>query len=671
MTRLILLGLGATALVAMAPFLAIRQAPAQKGDKTPWVLVANPEARPISRTLVLPGEVRANQEVVLYSRAKGYLEEIRVDRGDWASKGDVLAKIAVPEIEKKLAREKAELALSAPGLARDRATLTWRENIWKRLNETLANSPLLVNRDSLDDARGRYEAAEAELKVTAAREAALRAAVEKTKVMIDFATIRAPFDGYITERWTDPGDLIQPTSTMIARLTQVDPVRVRIRVPESDVLSIRPDSKVKVTIQEMDGKEIDASIARIFWALHPRTKAMRVEIDLENADGAIRPGMSATASVELEHRKDALVLPATSLITEPESVEIREKANERMLPGEVLPFQQVGVYARVQGFLESIAVDRGDIVRKGQVLAKIAVPELEKERVRQEAELALCPPSIARDQAILRWRETGRNRLQGIAEKTPNLVTRDELDDAVGRHETAKAELELTQAREASLRAAVEETQAMIDLATIRAPFDGYITGRWADPGALVHPGKTKILHLMQADPLRVRIHIPQDEVSHIRNESPARIEFPFAEVPGEPFTHPIKRLFWALNRNTKTMSTEIDMPNPDRTLRPGMYAEVTIPFGKPAEAGEEKTRHEERTAYYVLVVVEKVVNGEKRYTVQKTKIEIGHDDGVDFEVIKGVGAGTDVIIRGKNLVSQYKVKEGEEPEKVRVARRK
>ena len=119
-------------------------------------------------------------------------------------------------------------------------------------------------------------------------------------------------------------------------------------------------------------------------------------------------------------------------------------------------------------------------------------------------------------------------------------------------------------------------------------------------------------------------------------------------------FEFPIARLCWGLNRKTKTMSAEIDLPNAERILRPGMYAQVTLQLHK-AKPGEDIVHHEERTIYYVLLA-----DGNR---VLKKKITIGHDDGVEIEVLEGVGPADNVIIRGKNLVS--------DGEKVRVAHQK
>lgn len=290
-------------------------APAQD-DKRPHVEVANAVRKTIYRRLNIPGEVAPNQQVAIYSRIQGYVEKVYVDRGAWVKAGDPLFKISVPELEKQLEKEKADLAVCAPSLARDEANLAWRAAIHRRMQEVSTKSPDLVSGEALDDAKGRFEMAKAELDLTRSKELGMRAAVDRTQAMLDLAIYTAPFDGVITERWADPGELVQAGSLKILHLMQVDPVRVRIHVPSTDVSFVRPDGKARLAFDEFPGREFEAQVGRIFWALKPATKTMAVEFDLPNAEKAIRPGMFAHVSIDLDARPNAQVLPAAALVTE-------------------------------------------------------------------------------------------------------------------------------------------------------------------------------------------------------------------------------------------------------------------------------------------------------------------------------------------------------------------
>lgn len=314
------------------------------------------------------------------------------------------------------------------------------------------------------------------------------------------------------------------------------------------------------------------------------------------------------------------------------------------LPGDVLPYEQAAIFARVQGYLKSAPVDRGTFVEAGDLLATISVPELEKQLEKERAELAMCAPKVARDRAALAWKEAIYTRLEELGEKTPNLINRETLDDASGQFEVAKAELGLTQSGEAVLRAAVDRTQAMIEFATIRAPFDGVVTERWVDPGDLVQPASTKMFHVMRTDPVRVRIHIPQSDVQSVRDDSRAVIRFD--ELPDRKIEAAVARRFWALDRGTKTMSTEIDVTNPDTAIRPGMFARVEVELeARPgALTLPASALISERKKTFVFVI--------RDGTAKKAPITVGIDDGIEFEVRDGIQDDDEVIVTGKNLVS-------------------
>ncbi len=285
-------------------------------DRRPHVEVARPTTKTLYRVLELPGEVLPDQQAAILSRVQGYIRAVNVDRGAWVDEKAPLVVIAVPELDAKLARQTSELALSAPSRVRDQATLSWRKSAFDRLAELQARSPNLVNLDMLEEARGRYEVAKAELDLTIAREAVLKAEAAETQAMIDLATIKAPFAGVISERWADPGDLAQAGTMKLLQLVKVDPVRVRVAVPESDVCDVRAESEAQVTIDEVSGWKVQQKISRLFWALNRATKTMFVELDLGNTERKIRPGMFARVRLDLEAHDGALVLPAGALVAE-------------------------------------------------------------------------------------------------------------------------------------------------------------------------------------------------------------------------------------------------------------------------------------------------------------------------------------------------------------------
>lgn len=282
-------------------------------QEPPHVEVSPPARKAIYRKLDLTGEAAPDQSATIYGRVQGYLDSLDADVGSWVKAGALLAVIDVPEFVKQLEKEKAELEACAPTADRDRATLAWREAVFNRLDDLRAKSPDLVNAEMHDEAKGKYEVAKAELALTLARESALRAAAERTQAMIDLASIKAPFDGVVTDRWVDKGDLVQPGVTKMFELMDVDPIRVRVAVPEVEAPLVLEKNAAKVTLAVGAS---DAVVSRIAWSLSKSTKTMWAEIDVPNADRKIRPGMFARVRLNLEAHENALVLPASALVTE-------------------------------------------------------------------------------------------------------------------------------------------------------------------------------------------------------------------------------------------------------------------------------------------------------------------------------------------------------------------
>lgn len=254
-------------------------------------------ARPgeITRTIRLPGNLRAYQEAMLYAKVSGYLRSIAVDRGDWVKAGDVLAEIEAPEMLADVAKFKAEVHVA--------------ELEVKRVNEAFKRAPDLVMPQTVDSARGRYEIAKANL--------------ERIETLLGYSKIVAPFDGVVTKRWVDVGAFIPAaTSSTAARsaavVTMMDFRRVRIDVaiPQPEVPLVKNGLPVKVGVEELPGRVFDGKITRFAYALDEATKTMMAEIEIPNPDHALRPGMYASCRIALERKAEARLIPAEALITE-------------------------------------------------------------------------------------------------------------------------------------------------------------------------------------------------------------------------------------------------------------------------------------------------------------------------------------------------------------------
>jgi membrane fusion protein, multidrug efflux system len=238
------------------------------------------------------------------------------------------------------------------------------------------------------------------------------------------------------------------------------------------------------------------------------------------------------------------------------------------LPGDMVGFYQADLYGKVSGYLKSIDVDKGDAVTAGQVLAEIEVPELQQK--------------LRRARANLEVKRLTYERLQNVWNSDKRLVAREDVDIAESQFEEAKAD--------------VEELEAMVNYTHIVAPFDGVVTGRFVDPGALIQAsgsssglaqgatgpskaGVSPVVSIADLSKLRVYTYVPEAETSLIRIGMPATLIL--SEFPGRQFTGTVARFSRALDLSTRTMLTEVDLENPKHELYPGMYAEVTLELGR------------------------------------------------------------------------------------------
>lgn len=289
------------------------------------------------------------------------------------------------------------------------------------------------------------------------------------------------------------------------------------------------------------------------------------------------------------------------------------------LPAEVRAYQQATLYAKVGGYVKTVAADKGDAVKAGALLADIEVPELIADRAKFAAELEVAQIEF--------------KRVSEAQKQASDLVVPQAVDNAKGRFDIAKANL--------------ERTDTLLGFAKITAPFAGTVTKRLVDPGAFI-PAATSgsaaqnaaLFMLMDFSKVRVQAAVPENEVPFIKSGLPVRITV--EELPGHPFDGVITRFAQALDDATKTMLAEIELPNPQGELRPGMYASAKIGVEKHTEAlliPVEALVMEKANAFAF------VANGGK---AKKTAIKIGFNDGVMVEVLSGLTGSETVILVGK-----------------------
>jgi RND family efflux transporter MFP subunit len=272
------------------------------------VQAVSPRLGPITRTVTLPGEVKAFQQATLYAKVAGYLKTIPVDKGDPVQAGALLAEIEVPELLADLAKFKAELQVA--------------ELDYKRLNDSQKKLPDLVVPQAVDNARGKFAVAAANL--------------ERTEALLSFAKITAPFSGVVTRRMVDPGAFI-PAATSgssaqnaaLLTLTDFNRVRVQVAVPEAEASLVATNQPASVTVEGLPGRKFDGTITRFSYALDEASKTMLAEIELPNPTLALRPGMYATVKIGLERKEKALLIPVRALLLDKTGASVFSVANNK------------------------------------------------------------------------------------------------------------------------------------------------------------------------------------------------------------------------------------------------------------------------------------------------------------------------------------------------------
>jgi membrane fusion protein, multidrug efflux system len=327
----------------------------------------------------------------------------------------------------------------------------------------------------------------------------------------------------------------------------------------------------------------------------------------------------------------AALLAATALLAQVGSlapVVSKSVVKHIDLPGEILPFLTVSLHAKVPGYVERVLVDRGSLVKEGQLLVELNAPELKAQIAEAESKARAAESERLQAEAQLAAAQSTFERLKDAA-KTPGAVAANELLQAEKQVEAGQA---LVRAREQSVRAALDAAEAQKDLASylqITAPFAGVVTDRLVHPGALVGTGiDAALLVIQQVSHLRLVLPVPEEDVGGITRG--ANVSFHVPAYPERIYSGTVARISHELDQKTRTMAVELDVQNRDDSLAPGMYPAVKWPVRRPHPA--------------LFVPRTSVVTTTERTFVIRERN--GRAEWVDVK--KGVGDGDLVEVAGK-----------------------
>ena len=327
------------------------------------------------------------------------------------------------------------------------------------------------------------------------------------------------------------------------------------------------------------------------------------------------------------------------------------------LSSELVPFQEIDVYAKESGYVKNLLVDYGTHVKAGQVMAILEIPELQAQLEQDQAEIKNASNQViraqhelARYQAQYKALHLQYTRLNGVFQSQPGIVAQQEVDDAQGKDlaassqvDAGQAALEASQSQLAAAKAKLSHDQTLFDYSKITAPFSGVVTQRYANLGTLVQSGTNSstqalpIVKLSEDDLFRLVIPVPESYVQFIRVGDPVDVHVPSLN---RTFPGKVARFSVDVQHATRTMHTEVDVRNYDHVLVPGLYAEADVVLEHKEDVPTvplQALNHEgDKTTVFV-------VNSKRE--VEERPVKLGIQTANDAEVVAGLHGGEMVVV--------------------------
>jgi RND family efflux transporter MFP subunit len=287
----------------------------QERDFVPSLRVATVEASPGTLSVTLPGTTAAFAAANVYARATGYIAKRNVDIGDRIKAGELLAQLAVPELDDQISQNEATLEQLKSAVNQAEAQRRLADVTWGR-DEPLVKKGWVTPQQGDVDLQT-LKAREAALAVAQNNVAAQENLVKQLHQNRDYASVVAPFDGVITQRNVDVGSLVQgdaTSGTFMFEIMQEDVIRVWIYVPQDAAFGVTPGIEAIVRVPELPDREFSGAVTRIADALQSGTRTLLTEIDLPNPDGALTPGIYCTVELHTPRKTPSLSVPADAII---------------------------------------------------------------------------------------------------------------------------------------------------------------------------------------------------------------------------------------------------------------------------------------------------------------------------------------------------------------------
>ncbi|WP_213769341.1 efflux RND transporter periplasmic adaptor subunit [Bradyrhizobium sp. dw_78] len=346
-------------------------------------------ADPIKVTL--PGQTEGFDRASIFARATGYIAERRVDIGSHVKRGDLLARIASPDLDRQLDQAEAQLLQVTAAVAQAKAQVSLAEANLKLGNVTFARIDSLAqkgfetiqNRDNqqanMSSQQANVEAANAGVKVAEANVQAQQATVNRLKTLASFEEVCAPFDGVVSARNVDIGDLVNADNgggTPMFSLVQDDVLRVAVNIPQTQAVGIRDGLSAKVTVFELPDRTFSGTVARNAGALQSASRTLPVQVDVPNPDHALKAGIFVNIEIEVPRAHPNIQIPAEALIFNQQGLHVAVAKDNQIHFKDVKIYRDLGDVVELESGLsgqDQVVLNPPTTIHEGQKI-KVAPP---------------------------------------------------------------------------------------------------------------------------------------------------------------------------------------------------------------------------------------------------------------------------------------------------------
>jgi HlyD family secretion protein len=370
---------------------AAAQTQQETNNEQPTVRTAPAKVLADPIKITLPGQTEGFDQANIFARATGYIAERKVDFGSQVKQGDLLARIASPDLDRQLDQAEAQLLQVAAAVSQARAQVSLAEANLKLGNVTFTRIDSLAqkgfetiqNRDNqqanMSSQQANVEAANAGVKVAEANVAAQQATVNRLKTLIGFEEVRAPFDGVVSTRNIDVGDLVNADSgsgTPMFGIVKDDVVRVSVNIPQTLAVGIRDGLEAKVNVFELPDRTFSGTVARNAGALRSASRTLLIQVDVKNPDHALKAGIFVNVEIDVPRQHPNIEIPAEALIFNQDGLRVAVVNDSQIHFRTVKVFRDLGSSVELESGLnpqDQVVLNAPADIHDGQKI-KVAPP---------------------------------------------------------------------------------------------------------------------------------------------------------------------------------------------------------------------------------------------------------------------------------------------------------